>query len=145
MPRIKYRPCVRVFSKFPSYNFDYDHFHILVHGRLLSYELLKPDKIMRKLLLNLPIQRAIFTNADKRHAFEVLQRLGLEDFFENITCFETLNLTSKDGDQDEVTLASRGDSVIFDILKYQPKYGVILPDTPVVCKPFEGLLSERSR
>lgn len=33
----------------------------------------------------------IFTNADKEHAAQVLSRLGLEDCFEGIICFETLN------------------------------------------------------
>lgn len=33
----------------------------------------------------------IFTNADKAHASQVLSRLGLEDCFEGIICFETLN------------------------------------------------------
>lgn len=33
----------------------------------------------------------IFTNADKAHAHQVLERLGLEDCFEGIICFETLN------------------------------------------------------
>ena len=33
----------------------------------------------------------IFTNADKAHAAKVLSRLGLEDCFEGIICFETLN------------------------------------------------------
>ena len=33
----------------------------------------------------------VFTNADHAHAVEVLNRLGLEDCFEGIICFETLN------------------------------------------------------
>lgn len=33
----------------------------------------------------------IFTNADKVHAAKVLHRLGLEDCFEGVICFETLN------------------------------------------------------
>lgn len=33
----------------------------------------------------------IFTNADKAHVSQVLSRLGLEDCFEGIICFETLN------------------------------------------------------
>lgn len=33
----------------------------------------------------------IFTNADKDHAAKVLTRLGLEDCFEGVICFETLN------------------------------------------------------
>lgn len=33
----------------------------------------------------------IFTNADKDHAAKVLSRLGLDDCFEGVICFETLN------------------------------------------------------
>lgn len=33
----------------------------------------------------------IFTNADKNHAAIVLSKLGLEDCFEGVICFETLN------------------------------------------------------
>lgn len=36
----------------------------------------------------------IFTNADKAHATRTLNRLGLEDCFEGIICFETLNPSS---------------------------------------------------
>jgi len=37
------------------------------------------------------MQKQIFTNNDKVHAAKVLNRLGLEDCFEGIICFETLN------------------------------------------------------
>ncbi|GAB4834897.1 hypothetical protein Ancab_033164 [Ancistrocladus abbreviatus] len=33
----------------------------------------------------------IFTNSDKAHVARVLSRLGLEDCFEGVICFETLN------------------------------------------------------
>lgn len=33
----------------------------------------------------------MFTNGDKVHATKVLNRLGLQDCFEGIICFETLN------------------------------------------------------
>ncbi|KAH9787083.1 hypothetical protein KPL71_010478 [Citrus sinensis] len=59
-----------------GYEFDNDEFHAFVHGKL-PYEKLKPDPI--------------FTNADQKHAMEVLGRLGLEDCFEGIICFETIN------------------------------------------------------
>lgn len=34
----------------------------------------------------------IFTNSDKTHACKVLKRLGLEDCFEDVICFESLNM-----------------------------------------------------
>ena len=39
----------------------------------------------------MPLRLQIFTNADKAHAAEVLKRMGFEDCFEGIICFETLN------------------------------------------------------
>ncbi|KEH43164.1 uncharacterized protein C24B11.05 isoform X1 [Medicago truncatula] len=73
-----------------GYEFDNDDFHAYVHGRL-PYEKLKPDFVLRNLLLSMPQRKIIFTNADHTHAIEVLSRLGLEDCFEGIICFETLN------------------------------------------------------
>ncbi|XVE73564.1 hypothetical protein DITRI_Ditri11bG0128900 [Diplodiscus trichospermus] len=73
-----------------GYEFDNDEFHEYVHGRL-PYETLRPDPVLRNLLLSMPQQKIIFTNADKAHARQVLKRLGLEDCFEGVICFETLN------------------------------------------------------
>ncbi|KAJ0475435.1 putative pyridoxal phosphatase [Helianthus annuus] len=73
-----------------GYKFDDDAYHAFVHGTL-PYLALKPDLVLRNLLLSMPQQKIIFTNADKAHAARVLNRLGLEDCFEGIICFETLN------------------------------------------------------
>ncbi|XP_010535470.1 PREDICTED: uncharacterized protein C24B11.05 [Tarenaya hassleriana] len=121
-----------------GYNFDPDDFHGFVHGRL-PYTMLKPDTVLRNLLLSLPIRKVIFTNADKAHAAKVLARLGLEDCFERIICFETLNPIDNDK---TVTRESTTTSSlkIFDISSYidNPDSGLELPRTPVVCKPSEG-------
>ncbi|KAL0714999.1 hypothetical protein Bca4012_021978 [Brassica carinata] len=79
--------------KVMGYEFDNDEFHEYVHGRL-PYEKLKPDPVLRNLLLSMPHRKIIFTNADKAHATRTLNRLGLEDCFEGIICFETLNPSS---------------------------------------------------
>ncbi|KAK9282197.1 hypothetical protein L1049_005109 [Liquidambar formosana] len=73
-----------------GYEFDNDEFHAYVHGKL-PYEVLKPDPVLRSLLLSMPQRKIIFTNADKEHAAQVLKRLALEDCFEGVICFETLN------------------------------------------------------
>ncbi|KAK6163178.1 hypothetical protein DH2020_000042 [Rehmannia glutinosa] len=54
----------------------------------------------------------IFSNGNEAHVAKVLSRLGLEDCFDDIICFETLNPTRKDNDE--------------------------LPKPPIVCKPFEN-------
>ncbi|RWW34527.1 hypothetical protein GW17_00000688, partial [Ensete ventricosum] len=73
----------------------------------------------------------VFTNADKVHAAKVLKKLRLEDCFEGIICFETLNPPSSSS----VTETS---SQIFDIVEHfaRPDTGGIeLPKTPILCKP----------
>lgn len=72
----------------------------------------------------------IFTNGDKVHAAKVLQRLGIEDCFEGIICFETLNPPSA---ATEVAVESK----IFDIEDYFTRINpdVELPKTPILCKP----------
>ncbi|XP_031254981.1 uncharacterized protein C24B11.05-like [Pistacia vera] len=119
-----------------GYNFDYDDFHSFVHGRL-PYNMLKPDPVLRNLLLSLPIKKVIFTNADKNHASTVLSKLGLEDCFERIICFETLNPTDKDTVPVNENVSELRE--ISDINDYslRPNADLELPNTPVVCKPFE--------
>lgn len=73
-----------------GYEFDNDEFHKYVHGSL-PYESLKPDPLLRNLLLSTPQRKILFTNSDKAHAIRALRKLGMEDCFEGIICFETLN------------------------------------------------------
>ncbi|CAL9134915.1 unnamed protein product [Musa textilis] len=113
-----------------GYDFDYDDYHSFVHGRL-PHENLKPDPVLRQLLLSLPIRKVVFTNADEVHAAKVLKKLRLEDCFEGIICFETLNPPSSSS----VTETS---SHIFDIVEHLARPdtgGIELPKTPILCKP----------
>lgn len=141
-----------------GYDFDYDEYHSFVHGRL-PYENLKPDPVLRSLLSSLPLRKVIFTNADKVHAIKALSRLGLEDCFEGIICFETLNPTHKStasDDEDDAEFlgstqsssASNGSSGIFDIIGHfaQPDADASgLPKTPIVCKPSESAIERALR
>ncbi|GKV08083.1 hypothetical protein SLEP1_g19765 [Rubroshorea leprosula] len=104
-----------------GYNFDHDDYHSFVHGRL-PYENLKPDPVLRNLLLSLPIRKVIFSNGDKAHVGRVLKKLGLEDCFERIITFETLNPIPSNETHDVHNHPS----------------GSEFPDTPIVCKPFEN-------
>ncbi|KAH1257264.1 hypothetical protein GmHk_03G007273 [Glycine max] len=139
-----------------GYDFDYDEYHSFVHGRL-PYENLKPDQVLRNLLLSLPYRKLIFTNADKVHAAKALNRLGLEDCFEGIICFETLNPIHKSivsDDEDDIefvgsrttnpttTCNGSGTSQIFDIIGHfaQLNPSAVLPKTPIVCKPSENAI-----
>ncbi|KAL6574707.1 hypothetical protein OROMI_011992 [Orobanche minor] len=141
-----------------GYDFDYEEYHRFVHGRL-PYENLKPDTVLRSILLSLPMRKVIFTNADKIHAGKALSRLGLEDCFEGIICFETLNPpTNKitddndndDEDDDIEFIGSRqsccSSNGIFDIIGHFscPDHASSsrLPKTPVVCKPSEAAIGK---
>ncbi|KAI4354514.1 hypothetical protein L6164_003367 [Bauhinia variegata] len=135
-----------------GYDFDYDEYHSYVHGKL-PYENLKPDPVLRSLLMSLPYRKLIFTNADKVHAVKALSRLGLEDCFEGIICFETLNPTHKNtvsDDEDDLefvgssgtnttTTTTTGNGEIFDIIGHfaEPNPSTVLPKTPIICKPSE--------
>ncbi|CBI26231.3 hypothetical protein VitviT2T_006490 [Vitis vinifera] len=73
-----------------GYNIDADDYHSFVHGRL-PYELIKPDSQLRSLLRSIALRKIILTNSDRNHAIKVLDRLGLQDCFDQIICFETMN------------------------------------------------------
>jgi putative hydrolase of the HAD superfamily len=81
----------------------------------------------------------IFTNGDMVHAVRALERLGLEDCFEGIICFETLNPPCPpQGDQEPA---------IFDIAGHFARSGTAdeLPKTPVLCKPNVDAMEEALR
>ncbi|PWA69031.1 haloacid dehalogenase-like hydrolase (HAD) superfamily protein [Artemisia annua] len=73
-----------------GYDVDADDYHSIVHGRL-PYHLIKPDPQLRNLLLTISQRKIIFTNSDRTHAMKALNLLGIEDCFEQIICFETMN------------------------------------------------------
>ncbi|KAL9271961.1 hypothetical protein AKJ16_DCAP19015 [Drosera capensis] len=73
-----------------GYDIGADEYHSFVHGRL-PYERIKPDPQLRSLLLSITQRKIIFTNSDLVHANKALKRLGIEDCFDEIICFETLN------------------------------------------------------
>ncbi|XVF80371.1 hypothetical protein PTKIN_Ptkin15bG0064400 [Pterospermum kingtungense] len=114
-----------------GYEFDNDEFHAYVHGRL-PYETLRPDPVLRSLLLSMPQRKIIFTNADKVHARQVLKRLGLEDCFEGIICFETLNPPLEPADfmdaLDDIQVVA-GDN------KQPNKADTTDAKSPILCKP----------
>lgn len=99
----------------------------------------------------------IFTNADKVHAAKALNRLGLEDCFEGILCFETLNPIHKStvsDDEDDIEFVGLSTaqvpvttttscSEIFDIIGHFAQANPSkLPKTPIVCKPSEAAIEK---
>ncbi|KAL8236745.1 hypothetical protein R6Q59_017826 [Mikania micrantha] len=129
--------CVQLYSDYGTtmaglralgYDFDHDDYHRFVHGRL-PYEYLKPDPVLRSLLNNLPLRKVIFSNANEAHVAEVLGRLGLEDCFDDVICFETLNSNNQTTDP-PIT----GDS--------NNELTGLLPKSPIVCKPSENAFEQ---
>ena len=110
--------------------------------------------------LSIVCAKQIFTNADKVHALKVLSKLGLEDCFEGIICFETLNPTHKNtvsDDEDDMEFVGSAVTAtpstangsyttsapeVFDIVGHfaQPNPNSVLPKTPIVCKPSEAAI-----
>ncbi|KAI3694633.1 hypothetical protein L1987_77601 [Smallanthus sonchifolius] len=107
-----------------GYDFDHDDYHSFVHGRL-PYQYLKPDHVLRSLLNSLPIRKVIFSNANEAHVAEVLSRLGLEDCFDDVICFESLNPKTQ-------TKTPKNDG--------EPDG--LLPKSPIVCKPSENAFQQ---
>ncbi|XP_009366925.2 uncharacterized protein LOC103956624 [Pyrus x bretschneideri] len=90
---------VELFKKYGSslaglralgYDIDAKDYHDVVHGRL-PYDRIKPDPQLRDLLRSISQRKIIFTNSDRKHAVKVLERLGVEEYFDRIICFETMN------------------------------------------------------
>ncbi|KAG8096581.1 hypothetical protein GUJ93_ZPchr0013g37907 [Zizania palustris] len=123
-----------------GYSFDYDEYHSFVHGRL-PYENIKPDPVLKHILKNLRIRKLIFTNGDKDHAVRALERLGLEDCFEGIICFETLNPPCPSPPSVD------REANIFDIAGHFVRSAAAteLPRTPVLCKPNVDAMEEALR
>lgn len=80
----------------------------------------------------------IFTNADKAHAAKVLSKLGLEDCFEGVICFETLNPSNDNhGDSDNLSMTETGveNSDSEDSSEYETDESVSGGCSHIVCKP----------
>ncbi|KAH9301890.1 hypothetical protein KI387_013473 [Taxus chinensis] len=83
-----------------GYEVDADEYHSFVHGRL-PYHFIKPNPVLRNILLSMPQRKLIFTNSDTVHATKVLKKLDLEDCFEAVICFESLNMDYLDQQQNQ--------------------------------------------
>ncbi|XP_047074314.1 uncharacterized protein LOC124683944 [Lolium rigidum] len=114
-----------------GYKLDYDDYHSFVHGSL-PYHNIKPDPALKHMLKSIRIRKLIFTNSDRAHTVRALKRLGLQDCFEDIICFESLNKPCPLQPWD------MAGTEIFDIAGHLAWSGGRigkLPKTPVLCKP----------
>ena len=76
------------------YGVDPDEYLATVHRVDLS-DLLSPAPAVRALLGRLPGRKAVFTNAPRHHADQVLRLLALDDAFEAVLSLEDLGLLPK--------------------------------------------------
>lgn len=76
------------------YQVNADEYLAFVHDLPLE-EYLNPQPMLRELLLGLPPNRWIFTNADSDHAFRVMSALGLIDCFKGIIDIRKIDYVCK--------------------------------------------------
>lgn len=76
------------------YGVDVDDYLATVHRVDLS-DLLAPAPAVRALLERLPGRKAVFTNAPRHHAEQVLRLLALDDAFEAVLALEDFGLLPK--------------------------------------------------
>ncbi|XP_057960288.1 uncharacterized protein LOC131152429 isoform X2 [Malania oleifera] len=105
-----------------------------VHGKL-PYQLIKPDSQLRNLLRSITQRKIIFTNSDRNHAIEVLKRLGVDDCFDQIICFETMNPNiSKSSRPDEYPVVLKPSptamKIALDVVGFDPRRTLFLDDNP---------------
>lgn len=88
--------------------------------------------------------KQIFSNSNEEHVANVLGRLGLEDCFEGVISFETLNSIKKTDlldDENDANFKGSKRSTIpstgTDVVNSSSEIKAESPKTPVVCKPFE--------
>ncbi|CAH1444087.1 unnamed protein product [Lactuca virosa] len=117
-----------------GYDVDADDYHRIVHGRL-PYHLIKPDPQLRNILLAISQRKIIFTNSDRAHAMKALNLLGIEDCFEQIICFETMNpnlFKSKSSSPQEFPVILKPSleaiNIAMDVAEVDPKRTLFLDD-----------------
>ncbi|TXG58628.1 hypothetical protein EZV62_016457 [Acer yangbiense] len=142
-----------------GYDFDYESMMsttvLFMEDYLMSYD---RELKTRSCIEKSPVGSACQENY-KVHAVKALSRLGLEDCFEGIICFETLNPTHKntvsDHEDDSIVFVgstaaattntnnNNNGTQIFDIIGHFAQTNpdsAILPKTPIVCKPYESAI-----
>jgi len=75
-----------------GYQVDLADWHRAVHGSVGVQSILQRDEALLSMLLSLPQRDRlyVFTNADDRHAELALRALGIDDLFQRVFAFETL-------------------------------------------------------
>ena len=76
-----------------NHGIDPDHFLDEVHR--LDYSIVGPNEMLNKELYKLDGRKIIYTNANEKHAIDVLERIGLSNFFDEIFDIKIANYVPK--------------------------------------------------
>jgi len=76
-----------------NHGIDPDYFLDEVHR--LDYSIVSPNKILNQELQKLEGRKIIYTNANNKHAIDVLDRIGLANFFDEIFDIKMANYIPK--------------------------------------------------
>jgi pyrimidine 5'-nucleotidase len=98
-----------------------DDYFAYVHDIALD-GVLTADPRLRAMLLNIPLRRAVLTNADITHALRVLKHLDIQDCFERVIDIHALSYRNKPD-----PLAYR---LAMEMLGVQPREVIFVEDTP---------------
>lgn len=110
-----------------NHGIDPETFLKFVHDLPIE-DMIQPDPVLRAMLINLPLQKLIFTNSNIEHADRVLNSLHLADCFDKIIDIRSLNFHCKPDPaayQLALELASESD----------PNNCIFLDDSPRYLKP----------
>ena len=109
-----------------GYSFDVDDYLHYVHDVPLD-RILEAQPALRKMLLSLPLRRAVLTNSNIEHATRVLTHVDLLDCFERIIDIRAMNFINKPDPKSYETALS--------MLRIAASEAILVEDTPINTRP----------
>jgi putative hydrolase of the HAD superfamily len=113
-----------------KYPFDVDDYLHYVHDIPLD-GVIEAQPEARRMLMNMPLRRAVLTNSDVQHATRVLAHVNLLDCFERIVDIRALNFINKPNPQAYRTA--------LDLLGVSAQETIFVEDTPVNTRSAKAL------
>lgn len=104
--------------------FQYVH-DVELHGRL------DPDPELRRMLLDIPLRRAVLTNSNIEHAERILNHMAIRDCFERVIDIKALNFKNKP--------ALESYALAMAMLSVQPREVIFVEDSPMNTAPAKAI------
>eukprot|EP01026_Neomeris_dumetosa_P036229 TRINITY_DN2917_c0_g1_i2.p1 TRINITY_DN2917_c0_g1~~TRINITY_DN2917_c0_g1_i2.p1 ORF type:complete len:272 (-),score=36.17 TRINITY_DN2917_c0_g1_i2:240-1055(-) len=79
-----------------GFNIDMDDWHRYTHWELPYSSYLHPSPELQAVLDRIQLPMFIFTNADRKHAHLCLKHLNLQNYFQEIICFESIQSRARE-------------------------------------------------